>query len=110
VRRIQVQPDDLSGFLFELRVIAGHVTVQSMRLQVCFTPHVPDQVFAHAQDSRHLAQRPMPGIIRWWLLRLGQYLAGAVVPKLSLIFAIAGIRVATLAGRFRRKCACGSPR
>lgn len=49
--RIQVQPDDVSRFGFEIRIVAGHVPLQTMRLQARFFPDPMHSILADAQFS-----------------------------------------------------------
>ena len=49
LRRIQVQTDDVGRFRFEIRIVAGQVTLDPMRFQARLFPHPMHQVFADAQ-------------------------------------------------------------
>ena len=52
LRRIQIQADDIGGFGLEVRIVAGHVAFQPMRLQAGFFPDPMYGVFADAQSRR----------------------------------------------------------
>src|SRR4029077_6793312 len=59
LRRIQIEPDDVSGFGFEIRVIAGHVTFQAVRLQASLSPYAMDSVLAEAQSRGEFPATPV---------------------------------------------------
>src|SRR6266446_1711866 len=43
VRRwVEIQADDVGGFLFELRIITGHITARPVRLEPKLPPHSTD--------------------------------------------------------------------
>ena len=65
-RRIQVQPNDIGGFGFEVRIVAGHVAFQTMRFQAGFLPGAMHGIFADTQDRSQLAATP----VRRAILRL----------------------------------------
>jgi hypothetical protein len=44
--RIQVQPDDVGSLGFEIRIIAGHVALQPVRLQSGLSPDAMHGIFA----------------------------------------------------------------
>ena len=72
LRRIQVQADDVGGFAFEVRIVAGHVALQAMRLQSSFFPDAMHGVFTDAQRCRQLAATPVCGSIAGFFARSGQ--------------------------------------
>jgi hypothetical protein len=55
LRRIQVQTDDVGGFRFEIRIVAGQLTPDPMRFQARFFPHPVHRIFADAQMNREFA-------------------------------------------------------
>jgi hypothetical protein len=59
LRSIQIQPDNVSGFGFELRIIAGHVALQAVRLQTSLFPYAMDSVLADAQCRGELPATPV---------------------------------------------------
>jgi hypothetical protein len=63
LRWVQVQPDDVSRFRFEFRIVAGHVTLQAMRLQASLSPHPMHGVLADAQGCGQLAATPVRGTV-----------------------------------------------
>src|SRR6202008_2150154 len=66
LRRAQVQPDNVSGFGFEIRIVAGHVALQAVRLQAGLFPHPMHSVLAYTQCCGKLATTP----VRRTVLRL----------------------------------------
>ncbi|MGA8027389.1 MAG: hypothetical protein WB992_09595 [Bryobacteraceae bacterium] len=48
------QSDDVGGFRFEIRIVAGQVTLDPMRLQARFFPHPVHHIFADTQMGREL--------------------------------------------------------
>jgi hypothetical protein len=60
LRRAQVQPDNVSGFGFEIRIVAGHVALQAVRLQASLFPHPTHSVLADAQCCGKLATTRNP--------------------------------------------------
>jgi hypothetical protein len=46
--KIGLEPDNVSGFGFEVRTIAGHVTFQAVRLQGSLSPYAMDSLLAEA--------------------------------------------------------------
>jgi hypothetical protein len=65
LRRIQVQTDDVGGFRFEIRIVAGQVTLDPMRFQARFFPHPVHHVLADAQRCGKLAATPVGGTVLW---------------------------------------------
>ena len=63
LRRVQVQPDNVSGFGFEIRIVAGHVALQAVRLQAGLFPHPMHCVLADAQRCGKLATTPVSGTV-----------------------------------------------
>jgi len=91
LRRLQVKTDNVGGFLLELRIVAGHVAVQPMRLQFRLRPNPLHGRTAQPGGLRHLAARPVrvpvarfalgfaqqPGLhSRRCLLRLASFVLG----------------------------------
>jgi hypothetical protein len=58
-RWIQVQADYIGGLRFKVRVFAGQVRLQPMRLQFSRFPGAMPSVFAHIQDRCQLAMTPV---------------------------------------------------
>ena len=67
LRRPQIQSDNVGGFAFELRIVAGHVTLQAMGLQSSFFPDPMHRVFADSQRCRQFAATPMGGTVAGFL-------------------------------------------
>src|SRR5277367_2558930 len=63
LRRVQVQPDNVSGFGFEIRIVAGQVALQAVRLQAGLFPHPMHSVLADAQRCGKLATTPVSGAV-----------------------------------------------
>jgi len=63
LRRIQVQPDDVSRFGFEIRIVAGHIPLQTMRLQTGFFPDAVHSILADTQFSSQFAAAPVCGTV-----------------------------------------------
>jgi hypothetical protein len=59
LRRIQVQPDDIRRFGFEIRIVAGHIPLQTMRLQTGFFPNAMHSILADAQFGSQFAAAPV---------------------------------------------------
>jgi len=51
---IQIQPDDVDRFALELRVIAGHIALQSMRLQPRLAPDALHRAFTDSELAASL--------------------------------------------------------
>jgi hypothetical protein len=69
LRRLDVERDDVRGFLLEIRIVRAHVALESMRLQ---TGALPDTSYHHvvgAQVFGELARGPMRRTVRWRLAR-----------------------------------------
>src|ERR671918_1245352 len=66
LRRIQVQPDNVSRLALKIRIGACHVTFKAMRFDAVPGPH---SGHAHVRDiaqfQRQLAAAPVSGAIRW---------------------------------------------
>ncbi len=58
-RRVQIQPDDISGLLLEVRIVRGHVALDPMGLQAVFAPHPHHHHVADTQLFSQLACRPV---------------------------------------------------
>src|ERR1700682_561040 len=63
-RRLNVQADNIGGLLFKLRVIAGHVTTQAMRLNTEMAPDTADARLAKAQLFGQPIAAPMGRTVR----------------------------------------------
>lgn len=63
LRRVQIKPEDISRFGFELRVVAGHVAFEAVRLQARFLPNAMHGVFANAQHGGQFAATPVGGSV-----------------------------------------------
>ena len=61
--RVQVQPDNVSRFGFEIRIVAGQVALQAVRLQASLSPHPMHSVLADAQRCGKLAATPVRGTV-----------------------------------------------
>jgi hypothetical protein len=61
--RVQVKPDDIGRLGFEIRVIAGHVALQTMWFDPCFLPDPMDRIFADVQLPSELTNRAMRGTV-----------------------------------------------
>jgi hypothetical protein len=72
LRRIQVQTDDVSGFHFELGIVAGHVSFEAMRLEAGFLPNAMHGIFADVQCRGQLAATPVRGAVTGLSPRGGQ--------------------------------------
>jgi hypothetical protein len=72
LRRIQVQTDDVSGFHFELGIVAGHVSFEAMRLEAGFLPNAMHGTFADVQCRGQLAATPVRGAVTGLSPRGGQ--------------------------------------
>src|SRR3954452_16200368 len=57
--RIQVQANDRRRFLFEIGIIAGHITFQPMRPDSGSSPDSVNRILADAQMLGQLAARPI---------------------------------------------------
>jgi hypothetical protein len=70
--RIQVQTDDVGGFRFEIRIVAGQVKLDPMRFQARFFPHPVHHIFADAQMGREFAATPVRRSVGWLFPSGGQ--------------------------------------
>ena len=73
-RWIEIKPDDIGNFGFKVRIVAGHIAFEPMRLQSSFSPGPMDGVFAHSQDRSQLAATPVRRSIARFLTRCRQNL------------------------------------
>ena len=55
LRRAQLEAEDVSGFAFEFRIVAGHVAFEAVRFQARFLPNAMHSVFADAERRSQLA-------------------------------------------------------
>ena len=58
-RRFQIQPDDVGGFLFELRIITGQVAARAVRLQPKLAPHPANGRLADPHGLRQPVTTPV---------------------------------------------------
>ena len=72
LRRIEIQPDHIGGFLFKVRIVRPHVALEPMRLQAGPPPRFRDQVVMDAEQPAQFAGAPMRAAIRRTLPRLRQ--------------------------------------
>jgi len=70
--RPQIQAENVGRFAFELRIVAGQITFQTMGFETGFGPDPMHGVFAHAQCRRKFATAPMRGAIARFLAGGGQ--------------------------------------
>src|SRR5215831_234804 len=59
LRRIQIQTENVGRFAFELGIVAGQVTLQTVGFETSFLPDSMDGVFADSQSGRQFATAPM---------------------------------------------------
>jgi hypothetical protein len=67
LRRPQIQADNVGRFAFELGIVAGQVTLQTMRFQARFFPDPMHSVFADSERGRQLTATPMGGTVAGFL-------------------------------------------
>ena len=67
LRRPQIQADNVGRFAFELRIVAGQVTLQAMGFQASFFPDPMHSVLADSQRCRQFAATPMRGTVAGFL-------------------------------------------
>src|SRR5579859_1931561 len=58
LRRIQIQPNDVSRFRLEVRIVAGHVPLQPMWLQPRLFPDAMYRIFTDIELRGELAATP----------------------------------------------------
>ena len=63
LRWVQIKPDDIRGLAFEVRIVAGHVAFQAVRLQSGFLPYAMHHVLAHVDRRSQLAAAPVRGSV-----------------------------------------------
>jgi hypothetical protein len=56
-------PDNVSGLRFKLRIVAGHVALQTVWLQTGLAPDAMDGIFADVQGRGKLAANPVSRIL-----------------------------------------------
>lgn len=61
--RVQIQADDVGRFALEVGIVAGHVTLQPMRLQARLLPDAVHGILADTQLSRQFAATPVRGTV-----------------------------------------------
>ena len=59
LRRAQIEAKDVSGFAFELGIVACHVAFEAVRFQARFLPNAMHCVFADAERRGQLATTPV---------------------------------------------------
>src|SRR5262245_56942196 len=74
LRWIQIETDNIGGLAFKVRIVAGNVALQPMRLQAGFMPDALDGIFADLQVFGQFAARPMSGSVTGLASRGFQYL------------------------------------
>ena len=67
LRRPQIQADNVGRFAFELRIVAGQVTLQAVGFQARFFPDPIHGVLADSQCARQFAATPMGGTVAGFL-------------------------------------------
>ena len=67
LRFTELQADSVRYFAFELRIIAGQVTVQAMGFQASFFPDPMHSILADSQRCRQFAATPMRGTVAGFL-------------------------------------------
>src|ERR1017187_5417315 len=63
LERVQIEAEEVGRFGFEIGIIAGHVTFESVGFQAGFLPNSMHGVFADAQRSSQLTATPVRGPI-----------------------------------------------
>ncbi len=63
LRRPQIQADNVGRFAFELRIVAGQVTLQAMGFEPGFFPDPMHRVFADTQGGCQFPATPMGGTV-----------------------------------------------
>jgi len=63
LRRIQVQAKNIGRLAFELRIVTGHVTLQTMGSETGFFPDSMHRVFADPECRCQFATTPMRGTV-----------------------------------------------
>jgi hypothetical protein len=63
LRRIQIQPDDVGGLAFKLRIIAGHLAIQPVRPQLGLRQYPLHRGFADARLLGQFAASPMRAVV-----------------------------------------------
>jgi hypothetical protein len=71
--RVHVQGDNVGGFLFKLRIVAGHVAFEPMRFYPRLTPDTLHSRLAEAKCCRQPSARPMGTTIHRRLRSLTQH-------------------------------------
>jgi hypothetical protein len=59
LRRIQIQTENVGRFAFELGIVAGQVTLQTVGFETGLLPDSMDGVFADSQSGCQFATAPM---------------------------------------------------
>ena len=72
LRRPQVEAENVGGFRFEVGIVAGHVTLQTMGFQASFFPDSMHSVLADSQRGRQFRATPMGGTVARFLASGGQ--------------------------------------
>ena len=72
LRWVQIEAEDVGGLALELRIVAGQVAFQSVRLQAGFLPNPMYGVFADTQGGGQFAATPVRGPVAGFFSRGGQ--------------------------------------
>ena len=72
LRRAQIKAEDVSGFAFEFRIVAGHVAFEAVRLESGLLPNPMHSVLADAQPGGQFAATPVRGPVAGFFPRGGQ--------------------------------------
>src|ERR1700730_9434120 len=63
LRRTKIETNNVGRLGFKLRIIAGHIALQTVRLQASVFPYAMYGVLTHAKRCRQFAATPMRGTI-----------------------------------------------
>src|SRR6266576_2930213 len=58
-RRVQIQPNNVGGLLLKIRIVRGHVALDTMRLESMLTPHPCHHHVADVQMRSEFARAPV---------------------------------------------------
>lgn len=72
LRRLHIESNDIGGLLFEVGIIACHVTIQPVRLDPSLSPDTLHSGFAQPERCRHLPASPVSAAIIRSLCGLAQ--------------------------------------
>src|SRR3954465_61788 len=68
LRWIHIQSNDVGGLLLKLRIIAGHVSFESMGFEFGPHQHALHSALTQAQRRGQFSTRPVGTSVRWFLL------------------------------------------